>query len=372
MHRGLYRQANIGQSFVGALALGTYGETMRKITPVVLCGGSGTRLWPRSRVARPKPFLPLVGTSTLFEATLARCADQAVFTAPLVVTGKAHLDHVEAQSATVAGTTIIVEPEAKNTAAAIALAALRLPRDAVMLVCPSDHHIADRAAFTAAARAAAALADEGWLVTFGIEARTPETGFGYIRRGEPVDEMGFRVDHFIEKPDRATAERFLAQGGYSWNGGLFAFRAGDFLDELEAHRPVLAQAARDAVARGREEGARFHPDPAVFATIASEAVDYAVMEGTARAAVVPVDIGWSDIGNWQALHEARERDDRGNTVCGNAELVDCRNVMVDSDGPRVSVIGLENIIVVVDGNDVLVTTAAGTQKVGKLGGAISQ
>jgi mannose-1-phosphate guanylyltransferase len=345
---------------------------METITPVILCGGSGTRLWPRSRASRPKPFLPLVGTQTLFEATLARCADSATFAPPVVVTGKAHLAHVEAQSAGIAGTRVVVEPEAKNTAAAIALAALRLPREAVMLVCPSDHHIADVPAFVAAARAGAKLAQQGWLVTFGIAAHAPETGFGYIRRGVAIDGTGFRVDRFVEKPDRATAERFLAEGQYSWNGGIFLFRAGDFLDELAAHRPALAQAVRDAAASGHADGARFHPHPAAFAWIAGESVDYAVMEGTARAAVVPVDMGWSDIGNWQALHDARESDADGNAVVGRAELVDCRNVMIDSDGPRVSVIGLENIIVVVDGDEVLVTSAAGTQKVGKLDGASSQ
>lgn len=345
---------------------------METITPVILCGGSGTRLWPRSRASKPKPFLPLIGRQTLFEATLARCADGDTFTAPVVVTGQAHLAHVEAQSAGVAGTMVIVEPLAKNTAAAIALAALRLSREAVMLVCPSDHHIADSAAFAAAARAGAVLARQGWLVTFGIAAHAPETGFGYIRRGAAIDAAGFRVDRFVEKPDRATAEGFLAEGNYSWNGGIFMFRAGDFLDELVAHRPALAEAVQAAVAEGRTEGARFHPGPEAFARIASESVDYAVMEGTSRAAVVPVDMGWSDIGNWQALHEARERDDAGNAVAGPVELVDCRNVMVDSDGPRVSVIGLENVIVVVDGGEVLVTSATGAQKVGKLGGASSQ
>jgi len=232
-----------------------------EIIPVILCGGSGTRLWPRSRAARPKPFLPLVGDSTLFEATIARCGAQAGFGAPIVVTGRAHLDHVEAQLGSDAAASVIVEPAAKNTAAAIALAALRLPEDAVMLVCPSDHHIADCAAFTGAARAAAALAREGWLVSFGIEAKAPETGFGYLKRGEAISDFGFRVARFVEKPDLERAKAFLAEGVYAWNGGIFAFRVKDFLEELAAHRPAIAEAVRDAVAQGREEGRRFHPDP---------------------------------------------------------------------------------------------------------------
>lgn len=345
---------------------------MTQITPVILCGGSGTRLWPRSRAVKPKPFLPLVGDSTLFEATLQRCAAGDGFGAPVVVTGKAHLEHVEAQLGSDPDAVIIVEPAAKNTAAAIALAALRLPEDTVMLVCPSDHHIGDCEAFAAAARAAASLASEGWLVSFGIEARTPETGFGYLKRGEAVGDGGFRVAQFVEKPDIERATAFLAEGLYSWNGGIFAFRVKDFLEELAAYRPAIAAAAARAVEGGTTEGRRFHPDPDEFAAIDSESVDYAVMENTARAAMVPADMAWSDIGNWQALHAARRRDEAGNATAGPVELVDCRNVLVDSDGPRVSVIGLEDIIVVVDGDDVLVTTAAGAQKVGKLHGAVNQ
>lgn len=345
---------------------------MTRITPVILCGGSGTRLWPRSRANKPKPFLPLVGDHTLFEQALLRCGETAHFDPAVVVTGTAHLDHVESQLCGVPGARVIVEPCARNTAAAIALAALRLPADEIMLVCPSDHHIADWKAFVAAACSAAQLAADGWLVSFGIEAKAPETGFGYLRRGEPVGDHGFKVAQFVEKPDLARAQQFLADGGYAWNGGIFAFRVGTFLAELEEHRPKLAAAVRRAVDEGRAEGQRFHPDADAFAKIEGESVDYAVMENTAMAAMVPADMGWSDIGNWQALHVARERDEAGNAVSGNAELVDCRNVLVDSDGPQVSVIGLEDVIVVVDNGNVLVTTAAGAQKVGKLHGAVNQ
>ncbi|GFM30255.1 mannose-1-phosphate guanylyltransferase [Novosphingobium sp. PY1] len=346
---------------------------MPTIVPVILCGGSGTRLWPRSRAAKPKPFLPLVGEQTLFEATLARCPAVAGFAGPIVVTGAKHLDHVEAQLGGRADAKVIVEPAARNTAAAIALAANRLPEDAIMLVCPSDHHIGRPQVFAEAALKAAALAEEGWLVSFGIEATAPETGFGYLKRGEPIDERGFRTAQFVEKPDLERAKAFLADGGYAWNGGIFAFRVGDFLAELAAHRPQIAQAVRESVAQGREEGARFHPDAETFAATESDSVDYAVMENTERAAMVPADMEWSDIGNWQALHDALNRDGNGNTVRGaDAELVDCRNVLVDSDGPRVSVIGLEDVIVVVDGDDIVITTAAGVQKVGKLSGAVNQ
>ncbi|HEX2793598.1 MAG TPA: mannose-1-phosphate guanylyltransferase [Croceicoccus sp.] len=344
---------------------------MAKLVPVVLCGGSGTRLWPRSRATKPKPFIPLVDEEPLFIATLKRCGDPAIFASPIVVTGAAHLDHVEAQLGGDGGE-VIVEPMAKNTAAAIALAACRLDEDDVMLVCPSDHHIADCDAFNAAASRAATLAADGWLVAFGITPDAPETGFGYLKQGEEIGDGAWRIERFVEKPDRDRAEQFLADGGYSWNGGLFAFRAGTFMDELAAHRPAIADCARKAVEGGHTEGRRFHPDADAFARIESESVDYAVMENTSQAAMVPVSMGWSDIGNWQALHAAVKSDELGNTARGRAELVDCRNVMVDTDGPRVSVIGLEDVVVVVDGDEVLVTTREGAQKVGKLAGAVNQ
>jgi len=345
---------------------------MTQIVPVILCGGSGTRLWPRSRATRPKPFLPLVGDNTLFQATLARCPVSGGFEAPVVVTGTAHLEHVEEQLGDNQQAEIIVEPMARNTAAAIALAALRLPEDAVMLVCPSDHHIGDPQAFSDAACTAAELAEQGWLVSFGIEATAPETGFGYLKRGEAIGDQAYRTAQFVEKPDLERAKSFLAEGVYAWNGGIFAFKVGDFLKELATHRPGILEAVRTAVDQGSSDGRRFHPDAQAFAAVESESVDYAVMENTSRAAMVPADMAWSDIGNWPALHLARERDENGNTTRGPVELVDCRDVLVDSDGPRVSVIGLEGVYVVVDGNEIMITTAAGAQKVGKLSGAANQ
>ncbi len=346
---------------------------MNKIIPVILCGGSGTRLWPRSRKVKPKPFLPLVGDNTLFEATVLRCDKAAGFGDPVIVTGVDHLEHVESQLPDRAHTQIIVEPEGKNTAAAIALAALRLPEDAIMLVCPSDHHIGDAAAFQAAAREAAGLAAHGWLVSFGIAPTAPETGFGYLKRGAAIDgSAGARVERFVEKPNLERAIEFLADGGYSWNGGIFAFRAGTFLDELKAHRPAIFAAVKASVDAGTADGMRFHPDPAAFAGIQSESVDYAVMENTTRAAMVPAVMAWSDIGNWQALHEALPCDDAGNAVMGAAELKDCSNVLVHTDGPRVNVVGASNLIVVVDKDEVLVCTPEGAQLVGKLTGAANQ
>lgn len=294
------------------------------IYPVILCGGSGTRLWPRSRADRPKPFLRLLGEQSLFEATLARCRGTDRFAPPIVVAGARHLDLVEAQGDP--AMRIAVEPEGRNTAPAIALAAALLPEDAVMLVCPSDHHIADTAAFHGAVDAAAVLAERGRLVTFGIAPDRPETGYGYIQRGAAI-EGGYEVARFVEKPNEALARDFLASGEFSWNGGIFAFRAGTLLDELAAHRPAMAQAVREAVAGGSGSGARFHPDAAAFAGIEAESIDYAVMENTRRAALVPVDMGWSDIGNWAALRDARRAGEDGNVVRAAAELVDRKSVV---------------------------------------------
>ena len=330
------------------------------IQPVILCGGGGTRLWPRSRPTLPKPFLPLLGARTLFQQALDRVADAAVFAPPLVVSGEAHVPLVREQGD--AGIAIIAEPAGRNTAPAIALAAHRAPEGSVLLVCPSDHYIADNAAFRAAAEAAAALARDGHLVSFGIEAVSPHTGYGYLRRGEALPG-GYRLDAFVEKPDLATAERFVADGRYSWNGGIFAFGREHLLDELAQHRPTMAKLCEAAVKQGSQNGPVFRPDETAFGAIDGESIDYAVMENTTRAAMVPVSMGWSDIGNWDALREAR-----GGASTGPHELLDCANVMVDSDGPRVSVVGMDDVIVVVDGDDILVTSAKGAQNVGKLDG----
>ncbi|PKP63203.1 MAG: mannose-1-phosphate guanylyltransferase, partial [Alphaproteobacteria bacterium HGW-Alphaproteobacteria-9] len=276
---------------------------MTAIHPVILCGGSGTRLWPVSRKAVPKPFLPLVSDETLFEQAVRRVAGDDRFAAPLVVAGAAHADLITAQLSDTPGARLVIEPAARNTAPAIALAAALLPPDAVMLVCPSDHHIADAAAFRAAALAAAELARQDYLVAFGIAPDRPETGYGYLQRGEPL-AGGFTVARFVEKPDLARAQQYCASGDYSWNGGIFAFRAGHLLAELAAHRPDMARLVAEAVAGGREEGFCFYPAPAPFAAIDGDSIDYAVMENTARAAMVPARMGWSDIGNWAALADA--------------------------------------------------------------------
>lgn len=349
------------------------------IHPVILCGGSGTRLWPFSRKHAPKPFLPMLGDDTLFQRALLRVADSALFAAPMIVASAEHVPLIEAQVPAGTAYRLVVEPAARNTAPAIGLAAALLPDDAIMLVCPSDHHIADEAAFAAAVKAAAALAAQDYLVSFGITPLYPETGYGYLQRGAPL-AGGYAIRRFVEKPDLSLAEAYLASGEYSWNGGIFAFRAGFLLGELARHRPAMAEAVRAAAAQGTTDGTRFHPAPAPFAGITGESIDYAVMENTARAAMVAVEMGWSDIGNFAALRDALvampgRTAQGGNVSAGTgaaADFVDCHNVMVMSDGPRVSAVGLEDVCVIVAGGEVLVTTRAGAQLVGKLPGAINQ
>jgi mannose-1-phosphate guanylyltransferase/mannose-6-phosphate isomerase len=343
---------------------------MSMIVPVILCGGSGTRLWPKSRPERPKPFIPLVGGRSLFAQTLSRFPAEEGFAAPLLVTG-ANLRVLVEEALEGRQAALIVEPAQRNTAPAIALAAHRLPEDAIMLICPSDHHIGDTDAFRAASTAAVRLAAQGHLVAIGIAPTRAETGYGYIRRGEPLDG-GFAVERFVEKPDPATAKAYLADGSYVWNAGIFAFTAGGFLSELARYRPEMAAVVVEAVAKGSEADGAFMPNAESFIRVPSESVDYAVMENTSRAAVVLAEMTWSDIGSWHAVQAARGGDAAGNCPGERGELVDCRNVMVESDGPRVSVVGLEDVIVVVDGGEVLVTSAAGAQKVGALNGAKSE
>lgn len=342
------------------------------IQPVILCGGSGTRLWPMSRKDHPKPFLPLLGERTLFEDAIARVSDRAIFAAPIIVAGAQHVDLIKEQIGD-REYTLVVEPAARNTAPAIALAAALLDPDDVMLVCPSDHHIANKAAFLAAAQSAGALAKEEWLVAFGIAPTHAETGYGYLKQGDPL-EGGFRIDAFVEKPDRDRAESYLASGLYSWNGGIFAFRAGTLLGELTRHRPEMAALVKEAEAGGRRVGPIFHPDSSPFVAIEGESIDYAVMENTPRAAMVPADMGWSDIGNWPALKDASsgDADANSNVARGPVDLDQCSGVLALSDGPRISAVGLEDVIVVVSGDEVLVTTREGAQRVGKLPGASDQ
>lgn len=347
---------------------------VRKITPVILSGGSGTRLWPLSRAARPKQLLSLTHDETMLQLTARRTCDRARFTAPVVVAGAAHSTMIEVQLAAVdaSPSTLILEPAARNTAPAVALAALSVPPDALLLVMPSDHVISDTAAFCAAIDAALPLVEQGWLATFGITPGAPETGYGYVRAGDELAVGVHQVDTFVEKPDAATAERYLAEGGYLWNGGIFLFRADAFLAALGAHAPRIAAAARASITAARREGIRLHPDATAFAASPSVSIDYAVMEKADRVAVAPVDMGWSDVGSWDALHELAAKDDADNVHHGEVLSIDSSGCLIRSDGPLVAAIGVKDLIVVATGDTVLILPRGSSQNVKRAVEALKQ
>jgi mannose-1-phosphate guanylyltransferase len=330
------------------------------IIPVILSGGSGTRLWPMSREERPKQFLALTDERTMFQLTLDRAGDATRFASPLIVANARHADLIEEQ---LAGTpaTLILEPLARNTAPAIALAALAANPADPLLVMPSDHVITDAPAFMAAIDAALPLVERGWLATFGITPDAPETGYGYIQMGEEVSPGTHRVDRFVEKPDVATAEAMIAQGGYVWNGGIFLFRADAYLRALAEFAPIMLDAARDAMEKATRRGQRLLPDADAFAASPSDSIDYAVMEKADRVAVVPVSMGWSDIGSWDALH-ALDAAHKGDVVA-----LDTTGCLLRSDGGiRINAVGVHDLIVVASGQDVLILPRGKSQDVKRI------
>jgi len=335
------------------------------IRPVILSGGAGTRLWPLSRAGRPKQLQALTGERTMLQDTAMRVADPARFAPPLLIANARHADEIEAQLTEIGVTPalLILEPAGRNTAPAIGLAALAAEAGDLLLVLPSDHAIGDAGAFRAAVEAAAPLAAQGWLVTFGIRPDRPETGYGYIRRGAALDDRAFAVEAFIEKPDRATAESYLADGFYDWNGGIFLLRADRVIEELEAQAPDIAAGLHEAMTGARREYGRLHPAAKAFAAIRSESIDYAVMEKSDRVAVVPVTMGWSDIGSWDALHDLTQKDANGIVANGDVVAIDSTNCLLRSDGPTLVTIGVKDLIVVAAGDAVLILPRGESQRV---------
>ncbi|MFT3905591.1 MAG: mannose-1-phosphate guanylyltransferase/mannose-6-phosphate isomerase [Steroidobacteraceae bacterium] len=340
------------------------------LVPVILSGGAGTRLWPLSRELYPKQLLPLVGRQTMLQDTVARLngLDAA---APVVVCNEAHrfLAAEQLRSIECAPRAIVLEPAGRNTAPAIALAAHAAlasdEGDALLLVLPADHVIRDEEAFRAAVIAGLAPARAGHLVTFGIVPTAPETGYGYIRRGA-AEGAGFKIQSFVEKPDRSTAEQFLASGDYYWNSGMFLFRARRFLEELEKYAPDIASVCSAAFARATRDMDFTRIDAASFAACRSESIDYAVMEKTSDALVVPLDAGWSDVGSWSALHDASARDAHGNVLRGDVLVEDTSNSYVHSESRLVATVGLKDCVVVETKDAVLVAPRERVQEVKNL------
>ncbi|WP_313644859.1 mannose-1-phosphate guanylyltransferase/mannose-6-phosphate isomerase [Stenotrophomonas sp.] len=337
---------------------------MSQILPVILSGGSGTRLWPLSREAYPKQFLQLAGEHSMLQSTWLRVADVAT-QAPIVVANEAHR-FVAAEQLQQVGTTpsaILLEPVGRNTAPAIAAAALEARRngdDPLLLVLPSDHLIRDVGQFHQAIEAAASIADQGKLVTFGIQPTAPETGYGYIKA--VAGEGARAIERFVEKPDLDTAQAYVASGEYYWNSGMFLFRASRYLEELQRLQPQILDACHAAWEKARRDSDFIRLDTDAFKASPSDSIDYAVMEKTADAAVVPLDAGWSDVGSWTALRDVSEQDANGNAHRGDVIAIDCHDTF--AYGERlIAMVGLDDVIVVETDDAVLVGKSDRMQEV---------
>lgn len=342
-------------------------ETAR-IFPVLLSGGSGTRLWPLSRSLYPKQLLPLAGEETMLQATALRIPDGPSFAPPLAICNNDHRFIIAEQLRAVGRDplTIMLEPVGRNTAPAAAAAALycraRHP-EALIVLLPADHVIRDVEGFRAELDRAAALADSGRIVTFGIRPTEPNTGYGYIRQGEAIGDGAWTVAQFTEKPDAATAAGYLADGGYSWNSGMFVARADVLLEELGRFRPDILEAVEKALDAAESDLDFLRLDEAAFAACPAQSIDFAVMEKTERAAVIPCDIGWSDIGSWTALWDIAEKDADGNAVQGDAILRDVKNSYIRTEATLVAAIGVSDLTIVETSDAVLVAARDRAQEV---------
>lgn len=336
------------------------------IQPVILSGGTGTRLWPVSRQRYPKQLVALTSRYSLIQETALRLADSG-FAPPVVLCNEAYRFIVAEHLRTIGlePARIVLEPEGRNTAPAIAVAALLTPPETILLVMPSDHVIRHKDRFQAAVTLAVSAAARGKLVTFGITPDRPETGYGYIRHGLGLEDLPgvHRVEQFVEKPDLATAQRFLAEGGYLWNSGLFAFQAGLYLAELERFQPGMTNACCAALEGASCDSDFYRLHPRHFRAVPSLSIDQAIMEHTPHAAVVPVDMGWSDVGSWAALWEISEKDAAGNVLRGDALAVDSQDSYVSSEGLLTAVVGIRDLVVVTTRNACLVVPREKAQQI---------
>ena len=347
------------------------------IYPVILSGGSGTRLWPMSRSLYPKQLLALFGDTSLLQQTVWRVAGQPGFAPPLIVANEEHRFIIAEQlrEIRVEAAGLLLEPIGRNTAPAAAVAALRIAErdpEGFVLVMPSDHAIADPQAFHQAVGRAAAAAKAGLLVTFGITPDRAETGYGYIAAGKPIAacDGAFSVARFVEKPQQPDAERYVAAGDYFWNSGIFLFPAAVYLAELERLRPDMLAACKEALTKAKSDADFIRLDKAAFAACPADSIDYAVMEHTGSAAIVPVGMGWSDLGSWDALWEMSAKDERGNALAGNVVAEDTANCYLRSENGLVAAIGVEDLVVVATDDAVMVAPRNRTQEVKTLVGRL--
>jgi mannose-1-phosphate guanylyltransferase/mannose-6-phosphate isomerase len=345
-------------------------DSLPKITPVILSGGAGTRLWPLSRESYPKQLLALTSELSLLQGTARRVSDRTLFEAPLLVSNADHRFIVAEQlrHLDIAPRAIVLEPVGRNTAPAAAAAAIMLTEtdpDALMLILPSDHAIENSEDFISVVRTAAAAAAGGALVTFGITPTHAETGYGYIRRGDRLSGRAgcYVVDAFAEKPDAETAAAYIADGGYDWNSGMFLFSAQSYLDELDRVEPEMVSGCRDAVSGAERDLDFLRLADAPFRAVPARSIDYAVMEHTERAAVVPADIGWSDVGSWSSLWDVTEKDQAGNALIGDVMAFNVENSYIRSESRLVTALGVSDMIVVATDDSVLVMPKSRAQDV---------
>lgn len=328
------------------------------LTPVLLSGGVGSRLWPVSREAHPKQFLPLAGELSMLQETLRRTSGLEA-AAPVVVCNEEHRFMVAEQlrQLELRPSALILEPQGRNTAPAVALAALHAVAadpEAILLVLPADHIIQDVAAFVAAVGKAVHLAAEGRMMTFGVVPTAPETGYGYIKCGATLADDLFDLERFVEKPDAKTAQAYLDDGGYLWNSGMFLLRAQSYLDQLHEHAPGILSCCQSAMASATADMDFVRPDADAFGKCPSDSIDYAVMENTDAGGVVALECGWSDVGAWSALWDVAERDAGGNVCKGDVIVDNCSGSYFRSDSRLVAATGVDNLVVVETADAVLV------------------
>jgi mannose-1-phosphate guanylyltransferase/mannose-6-phosphate isomerase len=343
-------------------------STPDEIVPVILSGGMGTRLWPASRRSKPKQLLNLIDDRSLITATVDRIEAISPGVTPIVVTNADHASAIE-QDMHATGRNdpvLILEPVGRNTAPAVAVAALEIIAtrgDRLMIVLPSDHTIADEEAFRAAIEPASLVARDEYLVTFGITPSHAETGYGYIKVGEAISDSVAMVSAFREKPDEETAEEYVASGDYLWNSGMYVFLASTYLHELRLHAPDIAASAQQAYEKSTRNGTRINLDSRAFSACRSDSIDYAVMEPTTSAAVVPTDPGWDDVGSWASLWSISDKDHVGNVTVGDVELADVTDSYIRGGDRLIAVVGLDDVVIIDTQDALLVTTRERAQDV---------
>ena len=355
---------------------------MNAIFPVILSGGSGTRLWPLSRSMYPKQFIRFFSgqNSTFLGAAMLRLKADEGFSPPILLCNNDHrfLVREEIERAGIKPRAIILEPVGRNTAPAIAVAALAALREnpgAILAVMPSDHVVKDDAKFVEGVKRAAKVAATGKLVLFGIKPDEPHTGYGYIKQGTPLEGFNggaYTVESFAEKPDKATAEKYLAAGGYYWNSGIFVLNARTYLEEVARLEPAILEAARSALAKATDDLGFLRLDKASFAQSPNISIDYAVMEKTVTAAMLPLDVGWNDVGSWSSLWEIAPRDDKGNYIHGDAILEDTNGCYVHSEKSIISTIGVRDLVIIDTPDALLVADKSRTQDVSKIVARLKQ